>query len=110
MTSIQLWGDAAERYKDEILKNLKMKWSRKRRRFVRERCDRRVLKKIMNFCLERKINYKTDDGQSFEVIPSEAIEPPIADLRARIPDVSRGQAAIEEIDYEQMWEEYKEEE
>jgi hypothetical protein len=38
------------------------------------------------------------------------IETSSRELRDWVPDDSKGPALLEEIDYEQMWDEYKEEE
>lgn len=110
MHSIEVWGSNADNEKEALLKKYRMKWSRKRRRFFREEIDKRVLKKIMDYCLKNRINYKTDDGKSYEVVQSEVVETSSRELRDWGPDVSKGAPSIEEIDYEQMWDEYKEEE
>jgi len=110
MTTIYVWGNNAERVKDTLLKAFRMKWSRKRRRFFRENADKRVLKKITSYCLKNRINYRTDSGQSYEVVQSELVETSSRELRDWGPDVSKGSPSLEEIDYEQMWDEYKEEE
>jgi len=108
MTKICIWGRNVEEFKDKIAKELKMHWSKKKRAFYREKANKLALKKIMHFCLEHKINYRTEDGQSYEVIDSELIETSSRELRDWGPDISKGAAALEEVDYEQMWEEYKE--
>ena len=87
-----------------------MKWSRKKKKFYREGLDARAAKNIMSFCLKEKINYKTDDGKSYEVIKSEEFETSPRELKDWAPDVSKVATGIEEIDYEQMWDEHKEEE
>ncbi len=110
MSTIYVWGSNAEKEKETLLKTLKMKWSRKRRRFFRENVDKRILKKVTSYCLKNKINYKTDRGQSYEVVQSELVETSSRELRDWGPDVSKGSPSLEEIDYEQMWDEYKEEE
>lgn len=110
MTTIYLWGENAHRLKEKLRKELKMKWSKKHKRFFREKCDKRLLRNITDYCLKNGINYKTDEGQSYEVIPSEAIETSSRELRDWVADDAKGPAYIEEIDYEQMWDEYKEEE
>lgn len=110
MTTIYLWGRNADELKDMLLKGLRMKWSKKKKKFFRERLDKRILKKIMSFCLAHRINYETDTGQSYEVIESEIIETSSRELRDWGPDISKAAATLEEVDYEQMWDEYKEEE
>jgi len=110
MSTIYVWGKNADKDKNTLLKAFRMKWSRKRRRFYRENADKPILKKITSFCLKKRINYKTDDGQSYEVVQSELIETSSRELRDWGPDVSKGTPTIEEIDYEQMWDGYKEEE
>lgn len=110
MHSIYVWGGNADNEKETLIKKYRMKWSRKTRRFFREKIDKRVLKKIMDYCLKNRINYKTDDGKSYEVVQSEVVETSSRELRDWGPDVSKGTPSIEEIDYEQMWDEYKEEE
>jgi len=111
MTTIYLWGENAQRLKEKLRKEFKMKWSKKQKRFYREKCDSRLLKRIMNYCLKNAINYKTDDGRSYEVIQSEVIETSSRELKDWVSDdESRGPSYVEEIDYEQMWDEYKEEE
>jgi len=108
MTTIYLWGKNAEDKKDELAKDLKMRWNRKKKLFYRQKANKLVLKKIMNFCLKNKINYRTEEGQSYEVIDSEPIETSSRELRDWGPDISKGTGSIDEVDYEQMWEEYKE--
>ncbi len=110
MHSIDVWGSNADKGKETLLKKFRMKWSRKRKLFFREKIDKRVLKKIMDYCLKNRINYRTDDGKSYEVVQSEVVETSSRELRDWGPDVSKGTPSIEEIDYEQMWDEYKEEE
>ncbi|MCX6356659.1 MAG: hypothetical protein NT045_02085, partial [Candidatus Aureabacteria bacterium] len=61
MTTIYLWGDITEESKNLLLKQFRMKWNRRKKRFFHEKCDTRALKKIMDFCLENRINYRTDD-------------------------------------------------
>jgi hypothetical protein len=110
MRSITLWGDNANNMKDMLLKGLRMKWNKNKKHFYRDKLDAKTLKKIMSFCLKNAVNYRTDDGQSYEVVPSEVIETSNRELRDWGPDTSKDTAHIEEeVDYEQMWEEYKEE-
>jgi hypothetical protein len=104
---ISLWGNNAKKIKKELQKGFKMKWSNKKRKFYRKNVTKPTLKKIMNFCLKNKINYKTDDGQSYEVIRSELIEASARELRDWGADISRGTPYLDEIDYEQMWDESK---
>ncbi len=110
MTTIYLWGDNAQKNRDELVKGLRMKWNRGKRRFYRENVDRRTLSKITSYCMKKSINYKTDEGHSYEVIPSEVIETSSRELRDWDQGDSKSSGLIEEIDYEQMWDEYKEEE
>lgn len=110
VTTIFVWGDGVEKVKDKLAKTYRMKWSRKKKKFYREGLDARAAKNIMSFCLKEKINYKTDDGKSYEVIKSEEFETSPRELKDWAPDVSKVATGIEEIDYEQMWDEHKEEE
>ncbi|MEI6632492.1 MAG: hypothetical protein WCP22_01605 [Chlamydiota bacterium] len=110
MNTIFVWGDDIERVKDKLVKIYKMKWSRSKKRFFREKLDARGMKAIMNFCLKEKINYKTDDGKSYEVVKAEEFDTSPRELKDWAPDVSKVTTGIEEIDYEQMWDEHKEEE
>jgi hypothetical protein len=84
-----------------------MTWSKKRELFYRDKVDKRTLRKIINFCLKNKINYRTDDGQSYEIISSELIEASTRELRDWGADNSRGTPYLDEVDYEQMWDENK---
>jgi hypothetical protein len=103
--AIYIWGDNAQKEKDTLRKKLKMKWSTKKKRFYREKVDGKTLKKITSYCLKNKINYKTDDGQSYEVVTSELIEASTRELRDWGADMSRGTPYLDEVDYEQMWDE-----
>ncbi len=104
---IRLWGSNADNIKQRLRKEFKMKWSRKRKLFYRDKVDKRTLRKIINFCLKNKINYRTDDGQSYEIISSELIEASTRELRDWGADTSRGTPYLDEVDYEQMWDENK---
>lgn len=110
MGTIFVWGDGIERVKDKLVKTYRMKWSRKKKKFFREKLDTRTIKAVMSFCLKEKINYKTDDGRSYEVLKSEEIDTSPRELKDWAPDVSKATTGIDEIDYEQMWDEHKEEE
>ena len=110
MSAIFVWGDGIEKVKDKLIKAYRMKWSRKKNKFFREKLDARAMRAIMSFCLKEKINYKTDDGRSYEVVKSEEIDTSPRELKDWASDVSKVTTSIEEIDYEQMWDEHKEEE
>jgi hypothetical protein len=105
-----VWGDDIERVKDKLVKVYRMKWSRNKKRFSREKLDARGMKNIMAFCLKEKINYKTDDGKSYEVVKSEEFDTSPRELKDWALDVSKVTTGIEEIDYDQMWDDHKEEE
>ena len=102
---IYLWGNNAVKAKEALQKELKMKWSRKKRRFYREKVDRKTLRKIMSYCMKNKINYRTDDGKSYEVIESEAIEASHRELKDWGSGIPRGSSYSNDVDYEQMWSE-----
>lgn len=103
MAVIYLWGNHAIEAKQDLHKKLKMKWSRKKRRFYRNKVDGKTLKKITVYCMKNKINYRTDDGQSYEVIESELFDAPQRELREWGPRSPKNTSFPNNMGYEQMW-------
>jgi hypothetical protein len=103
--SIQLWGKHVEEHQEKLRKDFALRWNNKKKSFQRKNVEKPLLKKIMNFCMKNKINYKTDDGQSYQVIETEDIEASSRELRDWGTDGPKGSAPFDEIDYEQMWDE-----
>lgn len=105
MVRIDLSGKNAEQAKATLQKKFNMKWSRTTKTLYRSKLEKQELKKIMNYCMKHKINYKTDDGQSYEVIPSEVIETSNRELREWGDSVSRPPSSSSDDDHEQQWSE-----
>lgn len=102
MPTIYLWGNKAEKAEEKLRKAFKVKWSKKKRRFYRHKLDNPTLKKITSYCLKNRINYKTNTGQSYELIESEFLETSSREIKEWGSNISKGTPYLDEVDYEQM--------